>query len=554
MARRKSFCAIARAPSGPTPGRSPAPPGWPVRSAHRPLHAPDRRRRRGDGDDGLLIACGQEAPLFRGAGRGTGLPEARFRRSARPCRLVRTSADRAGRRWPRWWPRRRWPCPPARRSTSSRQGACLILGPGEAALAAAERLADTLAVTVLLTGRGRCCRPTVGFDVDPRAGWRAATGTLGALRLSLRRATASFCPAAAVRWRFADPRDGAGLGLRHHPRPHRRTRRCSRRREKRDGYLRADPGSRRAPWPTPLHEAAQMVGTFEKPLYIRLDENRSAPIPAPSRPAAPAASTICPTGAISPGRRPCRHRPDDLRAAAAPAPRSAPRARSPTTRRPPLGVRAARAAGRDLPQAPAAPRRGCWSTTRHGAEMIRLAARFGRGLPADVIPLEVDGAGQLSAMPRCWPRWPPASPPSTCCWRRAPSETPGARGERALAEAMAPGAATVCACSTSPTPTRCPTRSTARRPAARPDARSCRSAPAARSPGLPPRRCRRRHHPAAAAAAGAPYGAVLVDTGACTLCLSCVSLCPSGALGGQPRQAGTAVSGGCLPAMRPLRQ
>ena len=33
---------------------------------------------------------------------------------------------------------------------------------------------------------------------------------------------------------------------------------------------------------------------------------------------------------------------------------------------------------------------------------------------------------------------------------------------------------------------------------------------------------------------GAPYGAVLVDTEACTLCLSCVSLCPSGALGDNP--------------------
>ena len=30
--------------------------------------------------------------------------------------------------------------------------------------------------------------------------------------------------------------------------------------------------------------------------------------------------------------------------------------------------------------------------------------------------------------------------------------------------------------------------------------------------------------------AGAPYGAVLVNTDACTLCLACVSLCPSGAL------------------------
>ena len=33
---------------------------------------------------------------------------------------------------------------------------------------------------------------------------------------------------------------------------------------------------------------------------------------------------------------------------------------------------------------------------------------------------------------------------------------------------------------------------------------------------------------------GAPYGAVVVDTDACTLCLSCASLCPSGALGDNP--------------------
>ena len=32
----------------------------------------------------------------------------------------------------------------------------------------------------------------------------------------------------------------------------------------------------------------------------------------------------------------------------------------------------------------------------------------------------------------------------------------------------------------------------------------------------------------------APYGAVLLDNDSCTLCLSCVSLCPSGALGENP--------------------
>ena len=33
---------------------------------------------------------------------------------------------------------------------------------------------------------------------------------------------------------------------------------------------------------------------------------------------------------------------------------------------------------------------------------------------------------------------------------------------------------------------------------------------------------------------GAPYGGVLVNTESCTLCLSCVALCPSGALGDNP--------------------
>ncbi|MEM9639567.1 MAG: 4Fe-4S binding protein, partial [Pseudomonadota bacterium] len=32
----------------------------------------------------------------------------------------------------------------------------------------------------------------------------------------------------------------------------------------------------------------------------------------------------------------------------------------------------------------------------------------------------------------------------------------------------------------------------------------------------------------------APYGAILVNQDACTLCLSCVSLCPAGALGDNP--------------------
>ncbi len=42
------------------------------------------------------------------------------------------------------------------------------------------------------------------------------------------------------------------------------------------------------------------------------------------------------------------------------------------------------------------------------------------------------------------------------------------------------------------------------------------------------------HDRAIALPDGAPYGAVLVDTEACTLCLACVGLCPSGALEDNP--------------------
>ncbi len=41
--------------------------------------------------------------------------------------------------------------------------------------------------------------------------------------------------------------------------------------EKREGYLRADPGKPLAV-AAAVFEAAQLIGTFEKPLYVRLEE------------------------------------------------------------------------------------------------------------------------------------------------------------------------------------------------------------------------------------------------------------------------------------------
>ncbi|MEP5154382.1 4Fe-4S binding protein, partial [Planktotalea sp.] len=165
----------------------------------------------------------------------------------------------------------------------------------------------------------------------------------------------------------------------------------------------------------------------------------------------------------------------------------------------------------------------------YGTELITLAARYGRGLPADVIPLSVSalsgfghaemlaalacGFGQVSVL--IAPR----------------SETDVLAHETALANAMA-GRTGVTLIDVADPDALCDTLYGAD------------PAPALANPVLPlgtrrqvSRLAAKALQPEAATVAlpdAAPYGAVLVDTDACTLCLSCVSLCPAGALGDNP--------------------
>ena len=165
----------------------------------------------------------------------------------------------------------------------------------------------------------------------------------------------------------------------------------------------------------------------------------------------------------------------------------------------------------------------------HGGEMIALSARFGRGLPADVVPIEVPAlagfghAEMLAALAIGFVSVDVLAGP------RADREV--IARELALAEAMAGG------------------RRLRLIEPAEPDALSTllyddRPPVLPVEPVLPmgsrrqvARLAARALNPAGAVLAlpeGAPYGAVLVDTEACTLCLACASLCPSGALGDNP--------------------
>lgn len=402
------------------------------------------------------------------------------------------------------------------------EGTCLIMAPPALALEVAETVADTLAVTVLWQG---------DYDtaVDPRfdvvkGDLRKASGALGNFNLTFDQLQ-MLIPGGRGAPSFTAPRDGAKsqcdiiLDLTGNtslfPAPH-----------KRDGYLRADPGSKPAVAEA-VREAMQMVGTFEKPLYVRLTKSLCAH----SRAEQPACSNcldLCPTGAITSAGEHVAIDPmicAGCGSCSAVCPSGAITYDAPPVdtlfRRVSTLASTYRKAGGNAP-------RLLVHDEDHGAEMIRLYARFGAGLPVDVIPLAVDalagfGHAEMLAALGCGfahvdvllsPRTERDVIEVQAELARAISGTdtirlidvadPDALETALVTETLQPAHDTLLPLGT-------------RRQVARLAGKTLQ--PEAKVIDLPD---------------AAPYGAVLVDTDACTLCLSCVSLCPSGALGDNP--------------------
>ncbi|WP_146586794.1 4Fe-4S binding protein [Puniceibacterium confluentis] len=409
--------------------------------------------------------------------------------------------------------------PSARSLDIISEGTCLIIGQGEVAFAAAARLCDQLAVTVLQTDAAEVPADRRYDVIRGRLG--RAQGALGGFRLRID-GFRQLLPGGRGSFAFSASRDGAQSecdiildltgGSALFPAP-----------DKREGYLRADPRQ-----PVAVADAsaaaAQMVGTFEKPLYVRLEESLCAHSRA-EQTGCSKCLDICPTGAIVSAGEHVAIDPmicAGCGACSALCPSGAisydaPPVSSVFRRLDTLSATYRKAGGRN-------PRLLVHDS--HGAEMIRLAARFGRGLPGDVIPIEVAalagfGHAEMLAALSCG-----FASVDVLLAPRTERDTPA--GETALANAVA-GHAAVALLDLSD-----------------PDALSdhlygADRKPAVATPVLPigtrrqvTRVAAKALNPAGgtlALPAGAPYGAVLVDTDACTLCLSCVSLCPSGALG-----------------------
>lgn len=399
------------------------------------------------------------------------------------------------------------------------EGTCLIIG-GAAAISAADDLCDVLAVTVLVNDadlipadrRFDCVVGTV----------RALNGALGGFTVKFN-ALQQILPGGRGAFKLGAPQDGAvsgcdiildlSGGVALVPAP-----------EKREGYLRADPAH-----PPSVAKAAfdasQMVGTFEKPLYVRLETSLCAHSRA-EQPACSNCLNVCPTGAITSAGEHVAIDPmicAGCGSCSAVCPSGAISYDAPPVdtifrRLTTLATTYRNAGGQNA--------RLLVHDASHGLEMITLAARFGRGLPAHVIPLEVDalsgfGHAEMVAALACgFEHVDVLMSPKT--------ELDVLEGQAELARALAGADAVrllhaadpdaLCEALYEPTtaPVVCPPilPMGSRRQVARLAAKALQ--PDAEVMDLPK---------------GAPYGAVVVDTDACTLCLSCVSLCPSGALG-----------------------
>lgn len=471
-----------------------------------------------------MIACAQEAPLFEELAEDLGV--------ALP--LTVDLRDRAG-----------WsdagaeagpkmaalvadalldvPATPAVDITSA--GQCLVLGRANIALDAAAQLAEHLSVTVLLEA-GEDLPMTAAYDVVVGR-LKTASGSLGRFSVIID-GLQQVQPGGRGAPALSAPRDGARtecdliLDLRGgtplFPAP-----------EKRDGYLRADPGAPNLVAGSVL-AASHMVGTFEKPLYVGLAEHLCAHSRA-GQEACRNCLDICPTGAISPDGDNVTIDPmicAGCGACAALCPSGAITAQDPPVS---YVMRRVGAMAGAFTRAGGTNPRLLVHDAEHGAEMIALSARYGRGLPADVIPMaleKVSGFGHaeaLGALASGFAGVDVLVSPTTerealdreIILANALSDTPrvgliDVADPDALSEHLFAGDVPV-------------------NPVA---------------PVLPMGDRRQITRLAAKALHGgaedavlplpdtAPYGAVLVNTDSCTLCLSCVSLCPSGALTDNP--------------------
>jgi ferredoxin len=420
------------------------------------------------------------------------------------------------------------------------EGVVLIYGRDEQAIEAANLLKEHLDVTVLIKPPANVAPPRVTDFPVVKGMIRCASGHLGAFELTVDD-YAHPAPSSRGMLSFAAARDGAvshcdivldlsgGTPLFTAA-------------DLRDGYLRADPGDPAGMLKAVL-KARDLVGTFDKPRYVAF----TADLCAHSRSGIVGCTRcldLCPTGAITPAGD---HVVIDAHICAGCGQCAA--------------VCPTGAAAYALPPADALLRKLRVLLTAyqeaggaqpivlihdgaHGTPLIDALARHSDGLPAHVLPLEVNevtqvgleaiaaafayGACALRFLIRAKPRHDVAGLTKTLALAAPILAGLGFTGERAATiETDDPDALGAVLRALEP---------------GDPSPRPARFLPVGDKREIMRLALRELHRAAPAPVdvvplpVGAPFGAVEIDAKGCTLCLACVSACPTGALGDNPER------------------
>ncbi len=487
----------------------------------------------------VMVCCTQEAALFRELAEEAGTPGVPAFTNIRERAGWSADGGKATAKMAALIAEAGLSITPARTITFTSDGMCLIYGRAEVAMEMAQKLAGRLSVTLLITDAGDAIPPST-VDVPMFKGSiSAASGHLGAFEIVVD-GYAPAVPSSRRQLDFIMPRDGAsstcsviidvsGNAPLFSPRTGL------------DGYFHVDPTSPAAVAEC-LFAASDLVGEFEKPIYITYDSgicahsrNRktgcskcldacpvSAIAPDGDHVAIDPAlcggcgscASVCPTGAASyalPGREDIVRRLQTL-------------------------IAAYRNAGGTAPEL-------LIHDDSHGAQMIAMMARFGRGLPANVIPFAVNQTTQIGhdslaaalaiGVDRIHLLIDPARRDETSGLADEVSLTTGIVAAMGYAQ---PEARVVIIDEQDPDaveavlwdggePAAMPAHDFIAASTKRQVARSAfwllnADAPQSRDIIALPER--------------APYGRIAVDTEGCTLCLACVSACPMGAIRDNP--------------------
>lgn len=281
--------------------------------------------------------------------------------------------------------------PPLPHVSFESEGIALIYGRDETAIALADRLKDRLDITVLMSGNADIPVPTVNEFPIRKGKISRVSGHFGAFELTID-GFAEPKASSRARLEFGSSRSKAAISRADIIIDISGATPLFPAADLREGYLRADPGDALA-IERLAFAASDLIGTFDKPRYVTFKSELCAH----SRSRVTGCTRcldLCPAGAIAPAGNHVAIDPflcGGCGACAAACPTGAAGYALPGVDVLLTRLRAAliayhQAGGR----APVLLLHGV-----HGAAMIEAAARLGDGLPAAVIPLQVNEIGQI---------------------------------------------------------------------------------------------------------------------------------------------------------------